>query len=79
MEDVLVLEGQANVAAGDVVAAGDILISGNSISEPSPYMVSDPEKGPQVSMPYTVRARGQGKRPGCGTKVTGNVPWCRRK
>jgi len=61
VEDVLVLEGQANVAAGDVVAAGDILISGIVFPEPSPYMVSDPEKGPQVSMPYTVRARGRVK------------------
>lgn len=60
VEDVLVLEGQANVAAGDVVAAGDILISGIVFPQPSPYIVPAPgQEGAQTSMPYTVRARGQ--------------------
>ncbi len=60
VEEVLVLEGQANVAAGDVVAAGDILISGIVFPQVSPYIVPDPEQeGTQTSMPYTVRARGQ--------------------
>lgn len=60
VEQVLVLDGQANVAAGDVVARGDILISGVVFPEISPYIVVDPEQeNSSATMPYTVRARGQ--------------------
>ena len=60
VEQVLVLDGQANVAAGDVVARGDILISGVVFPEISPYIVVDPEQENNfATMPYTVRARGQ--------------------
>jgi similar to stage IV sporulation protein len=60
VEQVLVLDGQANVAAGDVVASGDILISGVVFPEVSPYIVVDPEQeNSSATMPYTVRARGQ--------------------
>ena len=60
VEQVLVLDGQPNVAAGDVVARGDILISGVVFPEISPYIVVDPEQENNfAAMPYTVRARGQ--------------------
>jgi len=60
VEQVLVLDGQANVAAGDVVARGDILISGVVFPQISPYIIPDAEQENDNSlMPYTVRARGQ--------------------
>lgn len=63
VEEVLVLDGQANAAAGDVVARGDILISGVVFPQVSPYIVPDPEQESnlEATMPYTVRARGQVK------------------
>lgn len=58
IESVLVLDGQARVKNGDVVARGDILISGLVIPEQSPYV--DPEE--QVDMePNLVKARGDVK------------------
>lgn len=60
VEEVLVLDGQANVAVGDVVARGDILISGVVFPQLSPYIVPDAEQENGFNMiPYTVRARGQ--------------------
>ena len=53
IKEVLVLEGQSRVAAGDVVARGDILISGIVTPETNPYMPAD-----TVNLPYAVRARG---------------------
>lgn len=53
INEVLVLEGQSRVAAGDVVARGDVLISGIVTPETNPYMPAD-----TVYLPYAVRARG---------------------
>ncbi|NLW90511.1 MAG: sporulation protein YqfD [Syntrophomonadaceae bacterium] len=58
VESVLVLDGQAQVKRGDVVAKGDILISGLVIPQPSPYV--SPEE--QIEMePSLVKARGEVK------------------
>jgi sporulation protein YqfD len=61
IEEVLVLNGQAAVKAGDVVARGDILISG-TVMPPAP---SDTIEGLPAPSPdagaYQVRARGQVK------------------
>jgi len=59
IEEVLVLDGQANVEAGDVVARGDILISGIVFPQISPYIIPDTAENHSNLMPYTVRARGQ--------------------
>lgn len=56
VEEVLVLEGQANVQAGQVVGKGDILISG-IVFPPAPYAM-DENAPPPSSEPYPVRARG---------------------
>ncbi|NLB88144.1 MAG: sporulation protein YqfD, partial [Syntrophomonadaceae bacterium] len=56
IEDILILEGQANVKKGDVVSKGDILISGIVFPEPNPYIVNVEEN--QEQEPYLVRARG---------------------
>lgn len=63
VEQVLVLDGQAEVAEGDVIANGDILISGVVFPKPSPYVVQseDDKNNFANQMPYTVRARGQVK------------------
>lgn len=63
IEEVLALDGQANVKPGDVVKKGDILISGVVFPEKSPYIVSndEEEKEEEQEEPYTVRARGQVK------------------
>ncbi len=53
INEVLVLEGQSRISAGDVVAREDILISGIVIPETNPYMPAD-----TVNLPYAVRARG---------------------
>lgn len=59
IEDILILEGQANVKKGDVVSKGDILISGIVFPEPSPYLFNVDEN--DVREPYLVRARGNVK------------------
>jgi similar to stage IV sporulation protein len=56
VEEVLVLEGQANVKSGNVVAKGDILISG--IVFP-PVLYEMAEKPVPTGQPYQVRARGK--------------------
>lgn len=56
VEEVLVLEGQANVKPGTVVAKGDILISG-IVYPPVPYEMA--AKPAPSSQPYQVRARGK--------------------
>lgn len=62
VEQVLVLDGQANVNQGDVVAKGDILISGVVFPQASPYVIPAPEEEEaENNLPYTVRARGQVK------------------
>lgn len=63
VEQVLVLDGQANVAEGEVVAQGEILISGVVFPQPSPFLIPAPgsEAGQESHMPYVVRARGQVK------------------
>ncbi|MBP8819451.1 MAG: sporulation protein YqfD [Syntrophomonadaceae bacterium] len=63
IEEVLALDGQANVKPGDVVKKGDILISGVVFPEKSPYIVNndEEEKEEEQEEPYTVRARGQVK------------------
>ena len=61
IEEVLALDGQANVKPGDVVKKGDILISGVVFPEKSPYIVSSEEEEDEEPEPYTVRARGQVK------------------
>ncbi|MGI5879478.1 MAG: sporulation protein YqfD [Syntrophomonadaceae bacterium] len=53
INEILVLEGQSRVSAGDVVSRGDILISGIVTPETNPYMPAD-----AVNLPYAVRARG---------------------
>jgi len=58
VETVLVLDGQARVRSGDVVAKGDILISGLVIPEPSPYLA--PEEQEEME-PGLVKARGEVK------------------
>lgn len=56
IEDILVLNGQANAKVGQVVGQGDILISG-IVLPPLPYVME--EAGlPNESEPYMVRARG---------------------
>ncbi|MEN6460319.1 MAG: sporulation protein YqfD, partial [Syntrophomonas sp.] len=58
IKEVLVLDGQAAVKEGDVVARGDILISGIVFPSVNPFMEGEnlpPEK------PYQVRARGSVK------------------
>lgn len=58
VKEVLVLDGQAAVKEGAVVARGDILISGIVFPQVNPFMEGEnmpPEK------PYTVRARGSVK------------------
>lgn len=56
VEDILVLDGQANVKIGQVVGKGDILISG-IVYPPVPYTME--EGGPPPNLePYPVRARG---------------------
>ncbi|MEA1960331.1 MAG: sporulation protein YqfD [Bacillota bacterium] len=59
VEEVLVLEGQANVEKGQVVARGDILISG-IVFPPVPYVLQGTEEM-EESEPYSVRARGKVK------------------
>jgi len=65
IEEVLVLDGQANVKTGDVVKKGDILISGIVFPEKSPYIVESPEEEEKDEeeelKPYAVKARGQVK------------------
>ncbi|CFY00876.1 Putative stage IV sporulation YqfD [Syntrophomonas zehnderi OL-4] len=56
IDDVLVLEGQANVQAGQVVGKGDILISG-IVFPPAPYSMDENTPLPNLE-PYPVRARG---------------------
>ncbi|MDD3364416.1 MAG: sporulation protein YqfD, partial [Syntrophomonas sp.] len=56
VEEVLVLEGQAQVKPGTVVAKGDILISG-IVFPPVPYEMA--EKPAPSAQPYQVRARGK--------------------
>lgn len=56
VEDILVLEGQANVKVGQVVGTGDILISG-IVYPPVPYALQEGETPPDLE-PYPVRARG---------------------
>ncbi len=63
IEDVLVLEGQANVAQDDVVVKGDILISGVIVPEENPYLIPpEPEEASdekdEIIEPDLVRARG---------------------
>ncbi len=53
IEEILVLEGQAQVREGEAVARGEVLISGIVIPQPNPYMSSVQELNP-----YLVRARG---------------------
>ncbi len=55
IEEILVLEGQAQVREGDAVAKGDVLISGIVIPEPNPFMSGE---AVQELNPYLVRARG---------------------
>lgn len=57
VEEVLVLNGQARVKEGDVVAKGDVLVSGQLDPYTSPYVPEDPEAKAQVK-PDLVRARG---------------------
>jgi similar to stage IV sporulation protein len=61
VEEVLTLDGQAQVKTGDVVKKGDILISGVVFPEKSPYIVTSEEEEEEEVQPYTVRARGQVK------------------
>lgn len=61
VEDVLVLEGQANVKPGDVVGKGDILISGIVIPEQQEPIVAENSENEEDSLPYKVRARGEVK------------------
>ena len=61
IEEVLVLDGQPQVKAGDVVKKDDILISGVVFPEKSPYIVTSEEDEEEEVQPYTVRARGQVK------------------
>lgn len=56
VEDILVLDGQANVKVGQVVGQGDILISG-IVYPPVPYAIEEGAPPPE-SEPYQVRARG---------------------
>jgi len=56
IEDILVLDGQANVKVGQVVGKGDILISG-IVFPPAPYAMEESVPPPVVE-PYPVRARG---------------------
>ncbi len=56
IEDILVLNGQANVKVGQVVGRGDILISG-IVFPPAPYALEEGVPPPE-SEPYLVRARG---------------------
>lgn len=56
IDDVLVLEGQANVQPGQVVGKGDILISG-IVFPPAPYAIDENAPPPNLT-PYPVRARG---------------------
>lgn len=56
IDDILVLEGQANVQAGQVVGKGDILISG-IVFPPAPYAMDENAPPPSLE-PYPVRARG---------------------
>jgi similar to stage IV sporulation protein len=58
VEDLLVLDGQATVKKGDVVAKGDILISG--IVLPPAHKTGEGTP-PTQAAPYHVRARGQVK------------------
>lgn len=60
IEDLLILEGQANVKKGDVVAKGDILISGIVFPEENPYLIKT-EEDDEEDEPYLVRARGDVK------------------
>ncbi|MGI6469577.1 MAG: sporulation protein YqfD [Syntrophomonadaceae bacterium] len=54
VEEILVLDGQAKVEVGQVVAKGDVLISGTVIPSLSPYAPPPPEP----LLPYQVQARG---------------------
>lgn len=60
IEEVLVLEGRANVKKEDVVVKGDILISGVIIPEVNPYFVVPELEDEEVAEeePTLVRARG---------------------
>ncbi len=60
IEEMLVLDGQAMVKAGDVVAGGDILISGTVVPPTSPYIEGVPVP-PSDAGTRQVRARGQVK------------------
>ena len=60
IEEVLVLDGQAHVKAGDVVARGDILISGIVIP-PAPPVKLKVYRPSNTSAIHQVRARGQVK------------------
>ncbi len=57
IEEVMVLDGQANVKPGAVVAKGDILISG-IVYPPIPYIMAEQNLAP-ASEPNYVRARGK--------------------
>lgn len=59
VEEVLVLDGQASVKEGDVIAKGDILISGIVFPQKSPYI--ELEEYAEEEAPYLVRARGRVK------------------
>jgi similar to stage IV sporulation protein len=65
VEDVLVLEGQANVKSGDVVGKGDILISGIVFPEKQDEIVEEDKENEEdkkdSNLPYEVRARGEVK------------------
>jgi similar to stage IV sporulation protein len=65
VDDILVLEGQANVKPGDVVGKGDILISGIIFPPKKDEVVEGNEENKEneedSSLPYEVRARGEVK------------------
>ncbi|HZK43830.1 MAG TPA: sporulation protein YqfD [Syntrophomonadaceae bacterium] len=67
VEQVLILEGQANTIQGDVVAKGDILISGLIFPEENMYFTkpeaeeTEETEETEKTEPYYVRARGEVK------------------
>ena len=59
VEEILVLDGQASVKEGDVIAKGDILISGIVFPQKSPYV--EQKEDAEEEAPYLLRARGKVK------------------
>ncbi|QGT99987.1 YqfD [Candidatus Syntrophocurvum alkaliphilum] len=60
IEEILLLDGQANVKVGDVVSRGDILISG-IVFPPEQEVIEESDESieeVEPTLPYTVRARG---------------------